>query len=176
MRHRGAMYVGILLLLLGAFFLLLNVGGAWTEKLSFAHLWPVLIIWVGLAFFLPIFIWWDKRMENYGLAMPGSIVAINGLILLYCSLTGNWDHWTYLWALEPFSVAIGLLIMWLLGPRAAGLLIAALLIGVVSLGLFVIFASLMGSPAAGIAGAGTLIVLGALLVAGALIRPAASDK
>jgi len=168
-----------MLLLLGVFFLLLNLS-AWIFRglglFHIARLWPVIVLWAGLAFLLPIFIWWDKRMHNYGLAMPAAIILVNGLILLYCSLTGQWRQWVYLWALEPFSVALGLLLMWLLGPKAAGLLIAALVIGGASLALFAVLASALGGVVGGIIGAGTLILLGVILVARSLVRPASSGQ
>ncbi len=178
MKNRGALYIGLMLLLLGAFFLVLNIGSWLLRGLGLFHigrLWPIIILWAGLAFFLPIFIWWDKRMHNYGLAMPGSIILVNGLILLYCSLTGQWRQWIYLWTLEPFSVGLGLLLMWLLGPKAAGLLIAALIIGGSSLAIFAVLASALGGLLGGIIGAGVLILLGVILVARSLMRPAASQ-
>lgn len=173
MKNKGALYVGLMLLLLGLLFLLFNLGAMlfphW-EILRLSRLWPLLVIWAGVAFFLPIFIWWDKRMHNYGLAMPGSIILVNGFILLYCSLTGRWGDWIYLWTLEPFSVALGLLLMWLFGPKVAGLLIAALIIGGVSLSIFAVMVSALGGMLGGIIGAGTLILLGVILVVRALLR------
>jgi hypothetical protein len=174
--RKGTFYVGVMVLLLGALFLVLNVGSGFfpgLEILRIGRLWPLLVIWVGLAFYLPIFIWWEKRSKNYGLAMPGTIVLVNGLILLYCSLTWRWADWAFLWTLEPLSVALGLLALWLLGPKASGLLIAALLIGGGSLAVFAVLASALGGLWGGIIGAGTLILLGVILVIRALIRPSA---
>jgi len=68
-------------------------------------------------------------------------------------------------------VALGLLALWIFGPKASGLLIAALLIGGASVAVFAVLASAMGGLWGGIIGAGTLIVLGVLLVIRALIRP-----
>jgi hypothetical protein len=178
MRNRGAFYLGVMLLLLGLLFLAFNLGATlfpmW-EVMSIGRLWPLFVIWIGLGFFLPIFVWWEKRHSNYGLAMPGTIVLVIGLILLYCSLTGNWAAWAFLWALVPFSVGLGLLMLYLLGPKARGLLVAAFFVGGGSLAIFAVFASWIGGPLGGIVGAALLLILGVALVIRALIRPPAAS-
>ncbi len=51
------------------------------------------------------------------LAIPGSMVTMTGLILLYQSLTGHWGSWTYVWSLIfPVSLGIGLVVA---GRRSA---------------------------------------------------------
>jgi hypothetical protein len=173
--NKSALYVGLMILLLGAIFLLMNVGAIVPfvgEFLRIGRLWPLLIIWASLWFYLPVFIWWERRAYNYGLTMPGTIILVNGLILLYCSLTRRWEDWSWLWTLEPLSVALGLLAMWLLGPKAPALAIAALIIGGVSLALMAIMVTLVGGTIGGIVGAGLLVLLGLILLLRALIRPA----
>lgn len=139
MKNRSSLYIGVMVLTLGALFLVMNVGAtAFGSRslLSIYRLWPLIVVWVGFGFFLPIFIWWDSRQKNYGLAMPGTIILVNGLVFLYCSLSRDWGAWAYLWTLEPFSVALGLLALYFLGARAQGLLVAALAIGGASLAVF----------------------------------------
>ena len=64
MKNKGSLYVGLMLLLLGALFLVVNVGSSlfpdW-EILRIGRLWPLIIVWLGLAFFVPLLIWWDQR-------------------------------------------------------------------------------------------------------------------
>ena len=178
MKDKGLFYVGLMVLLLGALFFLLNVGSTLFGRgslLSIGRLWPLLIIWAGLAFFLPIFIWWENRDQLYGLAMPGTIILVNGLILLYSSLTRDWGSWAFLWTLEPLAVALGLLALYILGARAQALLIAALVVGGVSLALFAILASALGYVAGGIVGAFLLIAFGVILVVRAVLARPASD-
>ena len=146
MRNRGSLYFGLLLILLGGVFLLAQVGGVFLEPLGlhlgWADIWPFLILFVALAFWLPILIWWDRRANLAGLAIPGTIIGVNGLLLLYQNTTGDWGSWAYLWALEPISVGLGLLMLYLLGHRQQGLLVAAgILIGVGAV-FFVVFSSI----------------------------------
>ena len=149
MRNRGSLYVGILLLAFGGLFLLAQLS---TQLLApfeihwgWGRLWPLLILLVGLAFWLPVLIWWDDRAKIAGLVVPGTIVTINGLMLLYQALTRDWASWSYLWTMEPVGVAVGLLALYWLGPRDRGLLVAAGIVGGVGLFFFVIFASIFGA-------------------------------
>ncbi len=141
MHNRGALYLGILFIVLGGFFLLAQstgwLGLGW-------KLWPLLVLIAGLAFLLPLAIWWHKRSELAGLVVPGTILAGNGLLMLFQSLTGNWSSWSYTWALEPILVALGLLFLYLLTNRPRGLLTAVAIVGGVGLLLFVTAASAFG--------------------------------
>ncbi len=164
MRDRAALYVGILLIAFGGLFLLAQVSSTLPLDihLGWGTLWPFLILIVGLAFWLAIAVWWDKREQIVGLAMPGTIITTNGLILLYQNLTGDWASWAYLWPLEPVAVGIGLLSLYLLGNRPRGLLVAAGIVGGVGLLFFVIFASAFGGLV-GLLGPVVLILIGLLI-------------
>jgi hypothetical protein len=158
------LYVGVLLIMLGGVFLLAQTTG-WLH-LGW-RLWPLLVLGVGLAFWLPLAIWWDKRQELAGLAVPGTIIGGNGLLMLYQSLSGNWGSWSYAWALEPVFVALGLLALYWLTNRDKGLLVAAAIVGGVGLVFFVIFASAFGGVIRYVGpvmliGIGLLILLGGL--------------
>jgi hypothetical protein len=141
MKNRGALYVGLLLIMLGGVFLLAQTTG-WLH-LGW-RLWPLLVLLVGVAFLLPLVIWWDKRQDIAGLVLPGTIVAGNGLLMLGQSLTGLWGTWAWAWALEPIFVAGGLLALYWLGNRDRGLLTAAWIVGGIGLVFLVIFASAFG--------------------------------
>jgi hypothetical protein len=173
MKNKSSLYIGIMVLTLGALFLVMNIGSTLLGSrsvLSISRLWPLIVIWVSFGFFLPIFIWWGSRHKNYGLAMPGTIILVNGLLFLYSSLSGDWRSWAYLWTLEPFSVALGLLALYYLGSRAQGLLIAAMAIGGASLAVFAILVSATGGIVGGVIGAFLLIALGVILVARAFMQ------
>jgi hypothetical protein len=168
MKNRGALYVGLLLIVLGGFFFLAQTTGRLPFGIHLGwRLWPLLVVIVGFAFWLPLAIWWDKRREIAGLVVPGTIVAFNGLLLLYQSLSGNWASWSYAWALEPVSVALGLLFLYYLTNRDPGLLVAAAIVGGVGLVFFVIFASAFGG-AIRFLGPLALIAVGLLVLLGAL--------
>lgn len=73
-----------------------------------ASLWPFLIIGCGALFFAGMFAG-GKSMA--GLAIPGSIISVNGLMLLVQNLSGRWGSWSYGWTVTLASVGLGIFIM-----------------------------------------------------------------
>jgi hypothetical protein len=50
------------------------------------------------------------------LFIPVGLLLGHGLLFAYYSLTGNWNHWAFLWPLEPFLIGGTLLLtFWLAG-------------------------------------------------------------
>jgi hypothetical protein len=101
MKKRNNFAGGLILLLLGAFFL------AWQIRpdLIPSADWPFIIIGFGLLFIIA------AAFFSVGpLAIPGAIIAGIGGILFYQNLTNDWESWTYLWTLIPGFVGVGLLI------------------------------------------------------------------
>jgi hypothetical protein len=83
-RNRSRLGTGIILVLLGLWFLAVRISpnlGQWAEgNLG----WPVIIIGVGLAMLLMGIV-----TGGYGLAVPASIVAGIGGLLYWQNATGN---------------------------------------------------------------------------------------
>lgn len=101
---RVSALIGLLLIGLGVLFL---VGQVLHINL-WAFFWPFFIIIPGLLFFVGMVMGGKPAGP---LAIPGSIVTMTGLLLLYQSITGHWESWAYAWALIfPTAVGIGLLI------------------------------------------------------------------
>ncbi len=72
------------------------------------YLWPFFIIGFGLAFFAGM---WAGGKATGGLAIPGTIFTLTGLLLLFQNTFNHFDSWAYAWALvAPTGVGIGLLI------------------------------------------------------------------
>lgn len=90
--------VGIVLIVLGALFLLARFGDLG------AFLWPLFVVAPGAALLVWAFM---GGKDSSGLAIPGSIVTMVGLILLVQSLTGRFDTWSYAWGLIVASVGVG---------------------------------------------------------------------
>jgi len=44
------------------------------------------------------------------LSIPAGLLAANGFIFAYCTFSGNWHHWTFLWVIEPWVVAAAVII------------------------------------------------------------------
>lgn len=129
---KGTLIIGVLLVALGIVFLIAsllgnNVVGTW---------WPLFIIVVGLLFFVPLLL----REGSWGaFAIPGSVLTMTGLVLLFQNLFDAWQTWAYAWALiAPFSVGVGLYVF---GTHAAqpGLKDAGGVVMKVGLVLFLVF-------------------------------------
>jgi hypothetical protein len=119
---------------LGLLFLL----GQLFDFSGWRYLWPFAVITVGALFFAGMA---AGGRSAAGLAIPGSIISMVGLMLLVQNLTRNWGSWAYGWTLILVSVGIGIFIMgWQTDDparRRSGLQLAT--VGFV---LFVIFGSL----------------------------------
>lgn len=168
MRDKGSVYAGTMLVLLGLFFLLAQTSGPLLRQATrfqsgWAAFWPLIIALASVGFWLPIGIWWDQRKQLAGLAVPGAILLVNGMMFLVQNLTGCWESWAYAWAVEPMAVGLGLAAMYYLGHRSQGLLLAASIIGGSGLLFFLIFASAFAGLFRWV-GPSALIVVGALVI------------
>lgn len=131
-RTNGPLVAGTLLIAFGLLALLSQV---FRDMVNWSYIWPVVIIIFGALFFAGMFI---GGRHVSGLAVPGTIIAGIGLILLYQSVTSNWETWSYAWTLIVLFVGLGIFLMGLYGrddgQRRAGLRVMR--IGFI---LFVIF-------------------------------------
>ncbi|MDT8381893.1 MAG: hypothetical protein RQ728_06515 [Brevefilum sp.] len=101
MNRRASIVSGFFLILLGILFLIREIAPQYFQFWD----WPFIII--GLGF---LFIIWAIASGTGGLAVPGSILAGLGGIFYYQNMTGDWESWTYIWALIPGFVGIGIII------------------------------------------------------------------
>lgn len=99
-RRRGIVG-GIILILLGLLFLASEL---FPQTFNFWE-WPFIIIGLGGVFLL-----WAILAGTGGLAVPGAILAGLGSIFYYQTVTGDWESWTYIWALIPGFVGLGVII------------------------------------------------------------------
>ncbi len=109
MEHKKSNFAwGIILILFGA----LLLANQLVPGLKMLFDWPWIILGVGLVFILlAIF------TRTGGLAIPGCIVGGIGSILYYQNLTGNWETWSFAWALIPGFVGIGIALATIISPR-----------------------------------------------------------
>jgi len=129
------MAVGAVLIIVGAWLLIVQFIPALRGWFS----WPTIIIAVGLLLFLL-----GLFLGEYEMAIPGCIVGGIGGILFWQNTTGNWESWSYIWALIPGFAGTGTLIAGLLG-RDGGQVRGGLWTMLVSAVLFVVFGSLLGA-------------------------------
>ncbi len=134
--RRSDLLIGILLLLIGGWFLAaqFNIVPNLNEIINLQYRWPLIVVGVGVFLFLL-----GLLARSPGMSVPALIVGGIGAELYYTNLTGNWGAWTYLWALIPGFVGIGVLISTLLGGEGRNGYREGLRLILISAVLFVIF-------------------------------------
>jgi hypothetical protein len=106
MNRRGSLTFGILLILIGGWFLAVQFIGpleTWVER--FVD-WPFWIIGPGLMFLVAAVV-----SGVSGLAVPGAIITGIGGILYYQNYFGDWESWSYVWTLIIGFVGVGVFLM-----------------------------------------------------------------
>jgi hypothetical protein len=98
---RSGIVTGILLIVLGVAFLTMQ----FFEIRFWSDWWPTAIIGVGLLFFIAMLI---AGKSAGALAIPGSVIVMVGLILLFHNTFGFWETWAYAWTLIIFAAGIGI--------------------------------------------------------------------
>jgi len=109
-KRRTSIVGGALLILVGG---LLFAGQVFPDYMpDFWEIisWPWFIIGIGLFLFAL-----GAAIGEPGLAVPATIVGGIGGILAYQWFTGNFESWSYLWALIPGFVGLGIMLMSLMG-------------------------------------------------------------
>lgn len=165
---RSDLVIGVIFLLIGGWFLAaqFELVPKLTDYINIQFQWPLIIIGVGLLlFFLGLL------SHNPGMSVPAVIVGGIGGILYYTSLTGNWGAWTYLWALIPGLVGVGIILATLMGdPNKSGYRDGLRLI-LISVLLFAIFFLLLSGQGLFVKYWPILLILaGVWVIATALLR------
>ena len=78
----------------------------------FRRTWPMELVVVGVLFAALA-----SAYANFWFLIPAGIVLGNGFLLSYFSLTGLWQHWTFLWPIEPILVGFSIIAPFFLKPR-----------------------------------------------------------
>ncbi|HDQ43892.1 MAG TPA: hypothetical protein ENN17_00135 [bacterium] len=151
---------GLFLIVFGVVFLIGNLNDA-----GMALLWPLLLLAPALGFWIGYFL--DRK--NYGLVMPGTILAVVGLFFLYLNLSG-WHNMTVLWPVFLLAPAAGFVSLYIAGPHDPGLFWPAGILG----GLGVIF--LFFSTGFGDLWPVFLIVVGVLMILKSRGRAGSTDS
>lgn len=122
----GGLMIGIGGLAL-VFNLVLGSLGLWSPH-HILRLWPLTVLGIGLGLCaVPLVV---RGLRWLGaLFIPGVIVLYTGAILLFTSVTGWWDAWSWLWPQEVLAVALGFLGA-MLYSRSVWFGIPAILVGV----------------------------------------------
>ena len=98
---KGSIIVGIILILVGALLFVMQLYPSLSNWIT----WPMIILGIGVLFLISSVV-----SSNGDLAIPGMINTGIGAILFYQNMTGDWDSWSYVWALIPACVGMGILL------------------------------------------------------------------
>ena len=136
MENRHGVVWGVLLILLGGFFLVTRM---MPELFGYVY-WPFFIIGVGLVFLLSAVL-----TRTGGLAIPGCILSGIGGILYWQALTDRWESWSYIWTLIPGFVGLGVIIAGLLDRSRPHFDSGGLVLMAISALGFMVFGSAFGA-------------------------------
>jgi hypothetical protein len=179
-RRSGAIVPAVVLIAIGIFFLLANLGTL--PRVSIVQLWPALPALLGIGLLLQFFI---GGMRDPGLVTGGTIFLLVGLFFFLFTLGIDvaplgritWGDMARLWPAFPTIVGIALLLQWLAGGlRDHGLLIPVTILLIVGLGGFAF--TLAGFPTFRVIfdyWPVLLIVLGLIVLARSFTRPRSSQ-
>ncbi len=130
---------GILLILVGGFFLVIRLFPELGVALRISFSWPLIV--VGGGVFLLLF---GLLVNAPGMAVPACIVGGVGGLLYWQNITGRWETWSYAWALVPGFVGVGVILSGLIEGKVRQPLRDGGTLVVISLILFAVFASFLG--------------------------------
>lgn len=136
---RTQLALGVLLILLGAWFLLDRTMPAFHSFFNKYTEWPTNMLLIGGAIFIVGLV-----LGQPGLSVPAAIVAGIGGIFYYQEMTRDSGSWSYMWALIPGFVGVGTVLQGLLGENTAYNLRRGLNLMVVSAVLFLVFSAFLG--------------------------------
>jgi hypothetical protein len=165
-KRRSGLAGGLLLIILGVWFLAVQLVPGLGMWVAGAMSWPSWIIGVGLLLLV-----FGLLTGTPAMAIPACIVGGIGGVLYWQNVTGNWESWSYVWALIPGFVGIGSLLAGLLGENRRESIRSGITLIVISLILLLIFGSFLGNwRLLGPYWPVLLIVLGVVLLLRILLR------
>jgi hypothetical protein len=138
-RGRTQLALGVILILLGAWFLADKSVPAFHALFDQYTEFPLNMVVIGAGIFIVGLV-----LGQPGMAVPAAIVAGIGGIFYYQEMTNDYASWSYMWTLIPGFVGVGSVLAGLLGDSTAHNLKRGLNLMVISAVLFLIFSSFLG--------------------------------
>jgi hypothetical protein len=140
--------------------------------------WPLFVLIPGLVLLGLALV--PRPPQGIGFAIAGSIVTAVGAILLYQWQSGHWESWAYVWALIPGAAGIAQ-VLYGAFARDGAMVGRGLWMAAISALMFVVGAWFFEGIFAGEEPFRNidwwpvgLIVIGAIVLVGAFLRPAAT--
>jgi len=138
MKNRSQLALGLILVLLGAWFIAQRQVPALDHWVNTYMTWPMSLVAIGGAILLI-----GLLVGAPGMAIPAAIVSGIGGILVYQNLSKDFTSWSFMWALIPGFVGVGTILAGMLSNNRHQARSGLNLI-VTSALLFVIFAAIFG--------------------------------
>ncbi|HZM22167.1 MAG TPA: hypothetical protein VFC02_10505 [Anaerolineales bacterium] len=138
-QNRTNLFLGVLLILIGAWLVVTRQVPAVQEWIDNNFAWPMWTIGAGLLVLLIGLI-----TGAPGMAVPASIIAGIGGILYYQNAVEDFGSWSYMWTLIPGFVGVGTILAGLLGENTRANLARGVNLLVTSVVLFMVFATFFG--------------------------------
>ena len=161
-RGLGGLFIpGIPVLATGGILLFTSVLDWWG---AWAWLWPIEVLAVAAGLAVA-----GAYMRVIWLLIPAIIIGANGLLFQFCAVTGLWELWAVMWAIEPFSVGFALLLIGGVKRRPGLLTAGAILCGIGGVALLGMSAILSATWLAGWGWLIRSVVAGVLVLAGVLL-------
>src|SRR5271157_4601430 len=160
-QNRTQLALGILLVLLGAWFIAVRQVPI-LQPFSDLNLdWPFYVMGAGAILLLIGLVTEAPRM-----AIPAAIVAGIGGILYYQNMHSDWESWSFMWTLIPGFVGVGNILAGLLGDDTRHNFGRGMNLIIISAVLFLIFAAIFNriNMLGNYGAAGLLILLGLYVI------------
>ncbi|MDP1714845.1 MAG: hypothetical protein Q8L41_08875 [Anaerolineales bacterium] len=136
---RTQLALGVILILLGAWFLLDKTLPAFHSLFNKYTEFPFNLFLIGGGIFIVGLV-----LGQPGLSVPAAIVAGLGGIFYYQESANDYGSWSYMWALIPGFVGVGSVLAGVLGDNTAHNIKRGLNLMVISAVLFLVFSSFFG--------------------------------
>jgi hypothetical protein len=163
-RALGVLFIpGLPILTTGGILLFVNTTGLWR---AWSYLWPLEVLALAAGFLLAA-----AFLRSVWLTLPAIVIGLNGLVLLFCAVTGLWETWAVLWTVEPLALGLMLLVTGAATRSTAVTIVGLAFCGFAGMAFTGISAivALSWWPMR-LIGPGILIVLGAALLLWGLLR------
>jgi hypothetical protein len=138
-RRRTGLVGGTLLVLLGLWFLAMQLVPDLQSLIDIELSWPLFVIGAGVVLLIL-----GLLTGEPGMAVPACIVGGIGVLLYYQNETGDWASWAYAWTLIPGFAGVGAILAGLLGDKPKQSVRDGVNLIIISAVMFVIFSSFLG--------------------------------
>jgi serine/threonine-protein kinase len=101
----GTAILGAILLVIIGNLCMLTIAKLTDNWQIFEQGWPIEIFFVSWGLCVIMY-----TTFSVWLLIPIVSTLGTGILLTYCSLTGNWDHWSFLWLFEVWSIIISVVV------------------------------------------------------------------